>query len=73
LGSIRFKTKINKEVEWFGLNVKRYLFMTKEQNENERIKRPVLGVALGLSVMAEININAEAKKRGIEDKDDETN
>ena len=47
--------------------------MTKEQNENERIKRPVLGVALGLSVMAEININAEAKKRGIEDKGDETN
>ena len=44
--------------------------MTKEQNENERIKRPVSGVALGLSVMAEININAEARKRGIEDKED---
>ena len=47
--------------------------MTIGQNENERIKKPVLGVALGLSVMAEININAEAKKRGIEDKGDETN
>ena len=38
--------------------------MTKEQDEKEKTKRPVSGVALGLSVVAEINVNRAARNIG---------
>jgi len=64
---VRFKTK-NQEIKWFGLNGIRFLYMTKEQDEKEKTKRPVSGVALGLSVVAEINVNRTARNIGARDK-----
>tara|TARA_R100001244_G_scaffold118554_1_gene88267 strand:- start:813 stop:1028 length:216 start_codon:yes stop_codon:yes gene_type:complete len=67
LGTIQLEAE-KQEIKWFGLNGIRYLFMTKEQYEKEKTKRPVSGVALGLSVVAEINVNRAARNIGVRDK-----
>jgi len=64
LGTIQLEAE-KQETKWFGLNGIRFLYMTKEQDEKEKTKRPVSGVALGLSVVAEINVNRTARNIGV--------
>ena len=68
MGTIQLEAE-KQETKWFGLSGIRFLYMTKEQDEKEKTKRPVSGVALGLSVVAEINVNRTA--RNIKVKGDE--
>jgi len=63
LGTIQLEAE-KQETKWFGLSGIRFLYMTKEQDEKEKTKRPVSGVALGLSVVAEINVNRAARNIG---------